>query len=98
MARTPRLTPRFLARRTALGIVKDSAESRAIAATIVALCTSETLPGPGDAMTLLEPADGRGVATLVHVRRVRGLNLWIWYREVADVLEIARLTDRPPGT
>jgi hypothetical protein len=98
VARTPRLTPRFLARRTALGILKYSPESRAIAATIAALCTSETLPGPGDAMTILEPADGRGVAALVHVRRVRGLNLWIWYREAGDVLEVARLTDRPPGT
>ena len=97
MARTPRLTPRFLARRTALGIIKHSPESRAIAATIVALCTSEVLPGPGDAMTILEPTDARGVATLVHVRGVRGLNLRIWYREAGDVLEIARLTDRPPG-
>jgi hypothetical protein len=98
VARTPRLSPRFLARRTALGIVKHSPESRAIAATIVALCTSETLPGPGDAMTILQPADARGVAALVHVRQVRSLNLWIWYREAGDVLEIARLTDRPPGT
>jgi len=80
VARTPRLSPQFLARRNALGIIKRSPESRAIAATIVALCTSETLPGPGDAMTLLEPADARGVATLVRVRRVRGLNLWIWGR------------------
>ena len=54
MARTPRLTPRFLARRRALGIIKHSSESRAIAATIDALCTSETLPGPGDAMTILQ--------------------------------------------
>jgi hypothetical protein len=98
LARTPRLSPRFLARRSALGIIKHSPESRAIAATIVALCASETLPGPGDAMTLLEPADARGVATLVHVRRVRGLNLWIWYFEAGEVLELATLTDRPPGT
>lgn len=97
MARTPRLSPRFLARRSALGIIKRSSESRAIAATILALCTSETLPGPGDAMTLLEPADGRGVQRLVHVRRVRGLNLWIWYFEAGDVLELVTLTGRPPG-
>jgi hypothetical protein len=97
VARTPRLSPQFLARRSALGIVKHSPESRAIAATIVALCTSETLPGPGDAMTLLELADARGVATVVHVRRVRGLNLWIWYREAGDVLELATLTERPPS-
>ena len=96
MARTPRLSPRFLARRTALGIIKHSQESRAIAATIVALCTSEALPGPGDAMTILEPTDARGVVTLVYVRRVRGLNLWVWYREAGVVLEIVRLTDRQP--
>jgi hypothetical protein len=98
VARTPRLSPRFLARRSALGIIKHSPESRAIAATIVALCMSETLPGPGDSMTLLEPADARGVATLVNVRRVRGLNLWIWYFEAGEVLELATLTDRPPRT
>jgi hypothetical protein len=49
-------------------------------------------------MTLLEPDDERGVATLVHVRRVRGLNLWIWYFEAGEVLGLASLTDRPPGT
>ncbi len=49
-------------------------------------------------MTLLEPADARGVATLVHVRRVRGLNFWIWYFEAGEVLELATMTDRPPGT
>ena len=75
MARTPRLSPRFLARRGALGIISHSPESRALAATIVALCTSETLPGAGEATTILEPADARGVATLVHVRRVLGLKL-----------------------
>jgi hypothetical protein len=62
--------------------------------TIVALCTAETLPG---AMTLLDPADAYGVATLVHVRRVRGLNLWVWYREAADFVDLATLTDSPPG-
>jgi hypothetical protein len=64
----------------------------------MALCTSDTLPGPGDAMTLLEPYDGRGVQRLVHVRRVRGLNLWIWYFEASNILELATLTDQPPGT
>jgi hypothetical protein len=48
-------------------------------------------------MTLLEPDDASGVAALVHVRRVRGLNLWIWYRERGNVVELATLTDRPPG-
>jgi hypothetical protein len=59
---------------------------------------SETWPGAGAATTILEPADARGVATLVHVRQVLGLNLWIWYREVGDVVELATLSDRPPGT
>jgi hypothetical protein len=50
-------------------------------------------------MTLLEPTDARGVATLVHVRRVHALNLWIWYREAdaGKVVELATMTDRPPG-
>lgn len=48
-------------------------------------------------MTLLEPDDASGVAALVHVRRVGGLNLWIWCREQGDVVELVTLTDRPPG-
>lgn len=80
-----------------MGIIRQSPESRAVAATIIALCSADTLPAPGDATTLMAPADARGVSILVHVRRVRGFNLWIWYREMANVLELATLTDRPPG-
>ena len=94
MARTSRLSPRFLAHRSALGVVPRSAEARAVAATIVALCAAETLPEPGYGTTLPEPNDlARGVAIQVHVRRVPGRNLWLWYREArtVDTLELVDL-------
>jgi hypothetical protein len=72
--------------------------SRALAATIGALCIAPSLPEPGDAMTLLEPNDARGVTALVYVRRVRDQNLWIWYRDAGAVVELVVLTNEPPGT
>jgi len=55
------------------------------------------LPEPGDATTLLEPDHDSGVAALVHVRRVRGQNLWIWYRDAGMLVELVALTNQPPG-
>jgi hypothetical protein len=47
-------------------------------------------------MTLLEPDSSRGVSTLVYVRRVRGLNLWIWFRDAGAIVELVALTNQPP--
>jgi hypothetical protein len=82
--------------RSALGIAPRSATSRALAATIVELCNAETLPAPGDATTLLDPEDERGVAVLAHVRRLAGRNLWVWYRDAGNALEMLRITGEPP--
>ena len=47
-------------------------------------------------MTLLEPDSSRGVSTMAYVRRVRGLNLWIWFRDAGPVVELVALTNHPP--
>lgn len=96
MARTPRLSPRFLAQRSRLGIYQHSAASRALAAAISSARTAEVLPEPSDRTTLLDP-DAHGVSMLVHVRRVPGHNLWIWYRDAGGFLDLVDLTDHPPG-
>jgi hypothetical protein len=69
----------------------------ALAATLVALGGAEDLPAPGDAATLLKPNE-RGVSALVHVRRVPGHNLWLWYRidRVGDV--VLMTPEREPPT
>jgi hypothetical protein len=71
--------------------------SRALAATIRALCEAPSLPEPGDAMTLLDPDNTRGVTVLVYVRRAHGHNLWVWYRDAGAILELVALTNEPPG-
>ena len=48
-------------------------------------------------MTLLEPDDTRGVSMLAYVRRVGASNLWIWYRDAGNLVELLSLTDQPPG-
>jgi hypothetical protein len=96
VARTPRLSPRFLAQRGVLGITQRSASSRALAAAIADACSAEALPAPGDLTTLLDP-DVRGVSLLVHVRRVPGHNLWVWYRDTGGFLDLVDLIDHPPA-
>jgi hypothetical protein len=96
VARTPRLDPEFLAQRSALGIVPGSAATRAVGAVISVLCAEE-LPGPGDASIIMDPKNARGVSSLVHIRRVGGRNLWVWYRERDGFLDLVALTDQPPG-
>src|SRR5262249_11284643 len=51
----------------------------------------------GDAMTLLEP-DDHGISTLAYIRRVPGVNLWVWYRldKRGAAVELVRLTNVPP--
>lgn len=104
MARTPRLTERFLAQRQALRIRSDSAESRAIARAIASLCTAETLPEP-DHRALLQPEanDDRGVAMLVDVRtfvvtegRESGRRFWLCYRSDGPFLRVEAIYNRAP--
>ena len=104
MARTPRLTARFLAQRQVLRIQAESPESVAIAKAIVDLCSAETLPEP-DHRTWLEPDpdDDRGVALLADVlslvvfdgRTIRR-RLWLCYRGAGPFLRIEAIHDRAP--
>ena len=98
MARTPRLTPRFVAKRRALGITAQSPASLAISSTISLLCRADALPTADDKTLLLdpEPGDGRGVSALVHARRVRGQSLWICYRDPGNEVELVALLSTLP--
>ena len=89
MARVPRLSPRFLARRRSLGVVKGAAASVAVGATIAALVREE-LPGPEDREGLMPPV------ARYWFRRVPGHNLWLWFSFDDDELEIVSLTAVPP--
>ena len=44
-----------------------------------------------------QPEDMSGVTRLVYVRRVRGFNIWIWYRDTGAFVELIALTSEPPG-
>ena len=97
MVRLVKLTSGFLAHRAACGVIRPSRATEALGRAIAALSHAELLPEPGDATTLLDPDHPRGVAALVYVRRVRGQNLWIWYRDAGTVVELVALTNQPPG-
>jgi len=90
MARTARLTPRFLERRTALGITNDTAAAKALARAIAAVAGYAALPSPLDTRAVIPPT---GEA---YVRRVTGQNLWIWYRFDAQLVTFVTLTCTPP--
>jgi hypothetical protein len=34
---------------------------------------------------------------MAYVRKVHGLNVWIWYRDAGAMVELVALTNRPPG-
>ncbi len=78
-------------------MIRPSWATEALGQAIAALSHTESLPEPGDATTLLDPEHAHGVAALVYVRRVRGQNLWIWYRDAGTVVELVALTNHPPG-
>ena len=104
MARTPRLTARFLTQRQVLRIQAESPESLAIAKAIVALCEAEELPEPNHRAWLeLDSDDKRGVALLADVLRVVVFEgrkvrrrLWLCYRSAGPLLRIEAIYDHPP--
>ncbi|HHH31893.1 MAG TPA: hypothetical protein ENK57_26595 [Polyangiaceae bacterium] len=55
-----------------------------------AIAGAAMLPGPGDTEALMPPA------LVVHVRRVRGENLWVWYTATDQRLIVRTLTAQPP--
>jgi Txe/YoeB family toxin of Txe-Axe toxin-antitoxin module len=86
--RTLTLTPRFLARRTALGVTSGPA-AIAIRATLGAL-TRDPLPGAQDAETLMPPV------ARYWFRRVPGQNLWVYFAFSETELIVVTLSPRPP--
>jgi hypothetical protein len=90
MARTARLTPRFLARRDALGVKSGSETSRALGGAIAALARASVLPGPLDQEAAIPPV------LRALVRRVPRESLWIWYRFDDEIVTLVSLTDIPP--
>jgi hypothetical protein len=89
VARTPRLSPRFLAQRRTIGIVQGSTASRALAATISDACNAPALPEPGDRTTLLDP-NAQGVSLLVHVRVARTCGFGTATRAVSPISRLPR--------
>jgi hypothetical protein len=77
-------------RAQALGAIGNSPRSRAVRAVIRELASAGALPGPGDTVALIPPT---GTA---FVRRVRGRNLWVWYRVEGDALLVSHLSGEPP--
>jgi hypothetical protein len=85
----------FLASLATCHVVRGSRAGRALGVTLGALSDAEELPEPGDATTLLD-LDGRGVSTLVHVRRVAGQNVWVWYLATVSDVVLVKVTHSPP--
>ena len=91
MPRLVVLSPRYLSRARALGIVSGSNRSRAVGLVVRALAGADQLPGPGDTRALLPPTRE------AFVRRVPGRNLWLWYTAARDdELFMVTVTTEPP--
>lgn len=88
MARIVRLTRGYF--RNAQRLTSTPETRRKVNAEAEAIGAAETLPGPDDSPALIPP----GLA--VHVRRVPGLALWIWYTADDETLTLRALTDAPP--
>ncbi len=90
MARTVRLTPRFIEGLRACGVTRGSEASAAVGATLAALAEASELPGLLDTEALIPPT-GRAL-----VRRVPGRNLWLWYKaNEAEIVAIRALRVPP---
>jgi hypothetical protein len=88
VARRTRVTT-WYARRFG-GFVKPGSErSLAVARTVRALTATKELPGQSDFEATLKPF-GRA-----WVRRVRGMNLWLWYRFDEDEVMLVAVTTEP---
>ena len=90
MARTARLTTRFLARRVSLGVVTGSRTSKTVGAVIASLARALVLPGPADFEAAMPPVRS------AFVRRVPDENLWIWYRFDEESVTLINITQTPP--
>lgn len=89
MARRTRVTT-WYARQVGRLISPGTERAQAVARSVRALAAAEELPGASDFEAMLRPV-GRA-----WVRRVKGRNLWLWYRfDDAEVMLIAVTTEPP---
>ena len=102
MARLLRFTPRYLKDARSAGVLPKSQTLREVRHVLRLLEHVSKLPLAGDTYTFLllergSDSSARLVHVLAHVRRVKGHNLWVWYRERNEAVELLALTDAPPG-
>ncbi|CAN5216993.1 hypothetical protein BH09MYX1_BH09MYX1_09430 [soil metagenome] len=87
--RIPRLSSTVKRTLARLGVDQRSARYRALFTTITSLSHAAYLPGAADFETRFHPG-------YVHVRRVRGFNLWILYRFDGMFVDVMTVHDEPP--
>src|SRR5512142_2273545 len=90
VGRILRLTPRYARALRRLRLVGGTDLSRALGAELDALSTSGELPGPSDHEVLLPPVSS------AWIRRVRGFNLWLFYRCTETEVIILTVSTSPP--
>lgn len=90
MPRLVTLTPPFLRRARALGVVRGSALSREVGAVVSDLASAARLPEAADVHALIPPTRE------AWVRRVPGRNLWLWWRADETALVMLLVTALPP--
>ena len=75
------------------GLAPGTPLGKSVAATVRAIGEAHSLPGPGDAFTMLPPASAD-----TWVRRVHGANLWIYFQVAEDgsVFIVSVVTSPPP--
>jgi hypothetical protein len=89
VARRTRVTT-WYARQFGRLIEFGSERSLAVARTVHTLTETEHLPGPSDFAAIAKPV-GRA-----WVRRVGGLNIWLWYRFDDAEVTLLTVTTEPP--
>jgi hypothetical protein len=101
LARLLRFTPRYLKDAHSAGVLPNPQALRAVRHVLRLLEDAAELPLAGDQYTFVPPERGSDPSALVHVlahvRRVKGRNLWVWYREKLGAVELLALTDVPPA-
>lgn len=72
------------------GVVAGSPEARRLGATIRAICEAGELPGPQDQDVPIPPI------AKAYVRRVPGMNLWLYYDLRGEEVVILWVRQAPP--
>jgi hypothetical protein len=70
--------------------VPGSPEAKRLAATIRAICAEAVLPSPGDQDVPIPPT------AKAYVRRVPGMNLWLYFDVVAQGIVLLWVRRSPP--